>query len=160
MLALFLLNVFLVWIFSWRDFIQVTGTDANCVLERSCSQFITFEQVTLCSAYCAWFVALSASRYAVLFCTCPYLFLAQFDNSVWVVLTSAKLALRTVIMSFHRWLSLLLRLKVIASIEYLVYYLSGASLTCSVLACRLLGVLVCITRPHASTYNFEQASIY
>ena len=38
-------------------------------------------------------------------------------------------------MSFHRWLSLLLRLKAIASIWYLVYYLSGAGVTCSILAC-------------------------
>ena len=35
---------------------------------------------------------------------------------VWVALTRAKLAMRTVIMPFHRWLSLLLRLKVVSSI--------------------------------------------
>ena len=68
MLALFLLYVFLVWIFSWRDLFQVTGTDASCVLYIICSQFITFEQVTLCSAYCAWFVGL----------------LAKFDSSVYI----------------------------------------------------------------------------
>ena len=84
MLALFLLYVFLVWIFSWRDLFQVTGTDASCVLYIICSQFITFEQVTLCSSYCAWFVALLASPYAVLLRTCPYLFLAQFDSSVYI----------------------------------------------------------------------------
>ena len=50
MLALFLLYVFLVWIFSWRDLFQVTGTDASCVLYIICSQFITFEQVTFCPA--------------------------------------------------------------------------------------------------------------
>ena len=84
MLALFLLHVFLVWIFSWCDLFQVTGTDASYVLYIIRFQFITFEQVTLCSAYCAWFVALLASPYAVLLCTCPYLFLAQFDSSVYI----------------------------------------------------------------------------
>ena len=84
MLALFLLYVFLVWIFSWRELFQVTRTDASCVLYIICSHFITFEQATLCSAYCAWFVALLASSYAVLLRTCPYLFLAQFDSSVYV----------------------------------------------------------------------------
>ena len=66
MLALFLLYVFLVWIFSWRDLFQVTGTDASCVLYIICSQFITFEQVTLYSAYSTWFVALLKSLYAVI----------------------------------------------------------------------------------------------
>ena len=117
MLALFLLYVFLVWIFSWPDLLQITGTDANCVFYIICSQFITFEQVTLYSAYCVWFVALLLSPYTVLLRTCPYLFLAQYDCSVYIVsLTCAKLALRTVIMSLHRWLSLLLRLKINASI--------------------------------------------
>ena len=102
MLALFLLYVFLVWIFSWRDLFQFTGTDASCVLYIICSQLITFEQVTVCSAYYAWFVALLASLYAILLRTYPYLFLAQFDSLV--------------IISFHRWLSLLLGLKAIASI--------------------------------------------
>ena len=37
MLQLFLLYVFLVWIFSWRDLFQVTGTDASCVLCIICS---------------------------------------------------------------------------------------------------------------------------
>ena len=82
--ALFLLYLFLVWIFSWRGFFQVTGTDASCVLYIIYSQFITFEQVTLCSAYCAWFVALLTSPYIVLLRTCPYLFLAQFDSSVYI----------------------------------------------------------------------------
>ena len=49
-----------------------------------CSQFITFEQVTLYSAYCAWFVALLASPYVVLLRTCSYLFLAEFDSSVYI----------------------------------------------------------------------------
>ena len=102
MLALFLLYVFLVWIFSWRDLFQVTRTDAKCVLYIICSQLITFEQVTVCSVYYAWFVALLASLYAILLRTYPYLFLAQFDSLV--------------IISFHRWLSLLLGLKAIASI--------------------------------------------
>ena len=64
-------------------------------------------------------------------------------------------------MSFHRWLSLLLTLKVIASVQYLLYYLSGTGMTCSMLACRLLGILVCINRcKDASTYNFIKVSIY
>ena len=79
-----LIYVFLVWIFSWCDLFQVTGTDASCVLYIICSQFITFEQVTLCSSYCAWFVALLASPYAVLLRTCPYLFLPQFDGSAYI----------------------------------------------------------------------------
>ena len=84
MLALFLLYVFLVLIFSWRDLFQVTGIDASCVLYIICSQFITFEQITLYSAYCAWFVALMAPPYAVLLRARPYLFLAQFDSSVYI----------------------------------------------------------------------------
>ena len=84
MLVLFLLYIFLVWTFSWRDLFQVTGTDASCVLYIICSQFITFEQVTFYSAYCAWFVALFASLYAVLLRTCPYLLLVQFDSSVYI----------------------------------------------------------------------------
>ena len=138
MLALFLLSVFLVWIFSWRNLFQVTGTDASCVLYIICSQFITCLLRLVC--------CIVGITFTVLLGTCPYLFLAQFDSSVYislhqysvsVALTCAKLALGTVIMSFHRWLSLLLRLKLIAS---------GAGLTCSMLACRLLGMLVCITR--------------
>ena len=74
----------LVWIFSWCDLFQVTGTGASCVLYIICSQFITFEQATLYSSYCAWFVALLVSPYAVLLCTCPYLFLAQFDSLVYI----------------------------------------------------------------------------
>ena len=77
-------NVFVVWIFSWRDLFHVTVTDASCVLYIICFQFITFEQVTLYSAYCAWFVALLASPYAVLLRTCPYLFLAESDSSVYI----------------------------------------------------------------------------
>ena len=82
MVVLFLLYVFFVWIFSRLDLFQVTGTDASCVLYIICSGFITFEQVTLCSPYYTWFVALLASLYPVLLRTCPYLFLAQFDSSV------------------------------------------------------------------------------
>ena len=74
--------LFLVWMFSLRDLFQVTGTEVNCVLYEICSQCITFEQVTLFSAYCAWFVALLASPYTVLLRTFPYLFLAQFDSSI------------------------------------------------------------------------------
>ena len=74
MLALFLLHVFLVWIFSWCDLLQVTGTDASCDLYIICSQHITFEEVTLYFFYCAWFVALLGSPYATLLHTCTYLF--------------------------------------------------------------------------------------
>ena len=101
---------------------QVTGTDASCILYIICSQFITFEQVTLYSAYCAWFVALLASPDTVLLRACLIFVLAQFDCSFYIKvqfglpLICAKLALRAVIMSFHRCLSLLLRLKIIASI--------------------------------------------
>ena len=84
MLALFLLDVFLVWIFNWRDLFQVIRTESSCVLYIICSQFITFEQVEFYSAYCAWFVALLASPYAVLLRTCPYLLLAQFDSLVYI----------------------------------------------------------------------------
>ena len=35
-----LIRTFLVWIFSWSDFLKVTGTDASCVLYIICSQFI------------------------------------------------------------------------------------------------------------------------
>ena len=84
MLAFFLLYVFLAWIFSWSDLFQVTVTEGSCVLYIICYQVITFEQVTLCSAYCAWFVELLASSYAVLPHTCPYLFLPQFDSSVYI----------------------------------------------------------------------------
>ena len=84
MLALFLLYIFLVWIFSWRDLFQVIGTDASCVFYIIFSHFITFEQVTLYSAYCAWFVTLLASPYAVLFRASLYLFLTQFDSSVYI----------------------------------------------------------------------------
>ena len=122
MLSIFLLYIFLVLIFSWRDLFQVKETDASCVHYIICSQFTTFEQVTLYSACCAWFVAFLASPDAVLLRTSTYLFLAQFGSSVyirlqfWVALTCSKLALRTVIMVFHRLLSLLLKLKVIAPI--------------------------------------------
>ena len=75
-------SIFLVWIFSWRDL--VTGTDAGFFLYIIFSQFITFEQVMLCSPYFAWFCALLASLYAVLIFTCPYLFLLQLDSSVYI----------------------------------------------------------------------------
>ena len=77
MLALFLLCLFLIWTFSWRDLFQVTGTDASYVIYIIYSQFI-------CSAYCAWFVALLTSPSAVLLGTCPYLFLAQFKSSIYI----------------------------------------------------------------------------
>ena len=83
MLALFLLHVSLVRIFRWCDLFQVTGTDASCVFSIICSQFITFERVTLCSAYFVWFVALLALSSTVLLRTCPYLFLPQLDSSVY-----------------------------------------------------------------------------
>ena len=84
MLALFLLYVFLVWIFSWCDLFQVTGTDTSYGLYIICSQFITVEQVTLCSSYCAWFLALLASPHVVLLRIWPYLFSAQFDSLVYI----------------------------------------------------------------------------
>ena len=80
----FLLYVFLVWIFSWHGLFQVTGNDASWVIYIICSQFITFEQVTLCSAYCTWFVALLASLYAVLLHSGHYLFWGQFDSSIYI----------------------------------------------------------------------------
>ena len=46
MLALFLFYVFLVWIYSWYDLFQVTGTDAICILHIICSHFTTFEKVS------------------------------------------------------------------------------------------------------------------
>ena len=46
MLALFLLYSFLVWIFSWRDLFQVTGSDTSFVFCIICSQFITIQQVS------------------------------------------------------------------------------------------------------------------
>ena len=112
--------IFLIHIFGldwWRDLFQVTESDVSCVLCIICSQVITFEQDTLCSAYCAWFVALLAScRFAShlpLFDFGSIWWFNLHHNSVWVALTCSKLP---VIMSFHRWLPLLLRLKVIASI--------------------------------------------
>ena len=86
MLALFLLYVFLVSIFSWSDLFQVTGTDASCVLYINCPQFITFEQVTVCSVYCDWSGAFLAWPYAVLLRTFPYLFLVQFDISLYIII--------------------------------------------------------------------------
>ena len=47
MVVLLLLYVFLVWIFSWRNLFQVTGTDASCVLYIICSHSITLSN--LCS---------------------------------------------------------------------------------------------------------------
>ena len=84
MLALFLLSIFLVRIFSSHAFFQVTATDATSVLYIIYSQLTTFEQVTLWSAYCTWFFALLVSLYAVLLRTWSYLFLAQFDSSVYI----------------------------------------------------------------------------
>ena len=83
MLALFPLYVFLVWIFSWCELFQVTGTDTSCVLYIICSQFIT-QFITLCSANYTCFVALSVWPYAVLLRICPYLFFAQSDSSVYI----------------------------------------------------------------------------
>ena len=83
-LVLFLLYIFLVWILSWRNLFQVTGTDTSWVLYITCSQLITFVEFTLYSAYCSWFAALFASPYAVLLRSCPYLCLIQFDSSVYI----------------------------------------------------------------------------
>ena len=84
MLSIFLLYIFLVRIFSWRDLFQVKETGASCVHYIICFQFITFEQVTLYSTYCASFVAFLASPDAVLLRTCTYLFFAQFGSSVYI----------------------------------------------------------------------------
>ena len=56
-----------------------------------CSQFITFDEVTLYSVYCTWFVAFLATPYAVFLRGCPYLFLAQFDSSVYISLSCTDL---------------------------------------------------------------------
>ena len=122
MVAFFSYTYFWFGYFSLRDLFQVTGTDASCVLYIICPQFILFEPVTLCSSYCVSFVALLASPYAVLLRTWSYSLFVF--GSIWIQFSEfslscaeyPKLALRTVIMSFHRCLSLLLRLKVIASI--------------------------------------------
>ena len=74
MLALFSLYVFMVWIFKWCDLFQVTGTNVSWVLYITCSQFITFEQVTLYSSYCMWFAASLASSFVVFLRTCSYFF--------------------------------------------------------------------------------------
>ena len=76
------------------------------------------------SAYCAWYIALLTSPCAVLFhtclCFCGEMSQFQFTSAFSLVaLTCAKLALREVVMAFHR-LSLLLRLKVIAYIFSIV----------------------------------------
>ena len=72
------------------------------------------------SAYCAWYIALLTSLCALLFrtrlCFCGETSQFQFTSA----LTSTKLALRAVVMAFHR-LSLLLRLKVIACIFSIVF---------------------------------------
>ena len=92
MLAFFLLYVLLVWIFSCCDWVQITGAYASCVLYIICSQFITFEQVTFCSTHCAWFIALLTSPYAILLRTCPCLFLAQFDSSLYIRIDLRKVS--------------------------------------------------------------------
>ena len=71
-------TTFLVWIFSLRDLFQVTGIDASYALYITCSQYITFEQVTLCSSYCSWFAALLGSPYVVLLHTCNICFWLNF----------------------------------------------------------------------------------
>ena len=93
MLALFPLHVFLVWIFSWSDFFQVTGTDTSCVLYIICFQFITFEQATLCFAYCTRFAAFLASPYVILLRTCPYLVLGRFDSTVYIRVPTSEFSL-------------------------------------------------------------------
>ena len=83
-LVLFILYILLVSIFSGRDLFQVRETDAGCVFYMICFQLITFKEVMLYSAYCAWFIALLASPYAVLFHTCLHLFLANFHSSAYI----------------------------------------------------------------------------
>ena len=118
MLTLYLLLVFLVWISSWHELFQVTRTDASCAIYIICSQFMTFEQVPLYPDYCAWLIAFLISPSAFLPCTCPYLF------------------------------SVVLVPVIEGNCFYIIsiLYLSGAGLTCPMLACRLLGLLVCLTR--------------
>ena len=74
----------LVWIFSKRNLFQDTGTDASCVLNITCFSSQPLSKSRSISAYCAWFIALLASPYAVLFRTCLYLFLAALHSSVYI----------------------------------------------------------------------------
>ena len=77
--------------------------------------------ITLYSDYCTWFIALLASPY-ILFSTWRCLFFgwvwkfSLHQHSVWVARTCAKYALWTMTMSFHKCLSILMRLKAITSI--------------------------------------------
>ena len=117
MLALFLLYIFLVWIFSWCDLFQVTGADASCVLCIICPQFITFEQVMpIAPGMLYSWDHLIPFRFTLAL-TCLWLnLIVQFTSEFSLSCTGLCLALRTAIMSFHRSLFFLLRLKVITSI--------------------------------------------
>ena len=84
MLALFFLYSFLVWIFSWRDLFQVTGTVRDLLKGYELRTNYAKSTTSVTFAYCAWFVALLSSPYPVLLRTCPYLLLTQFGSSVYI----------------------------------------------------------------------------
>ena len=86
LLALFLLCVFSVWIFSERDLFLVLGTDASCVLYIICFQFINLRKLRFILSYYTWFIALLASHYAVFFPLCLCLIFAEFDSSVYITI--------------------------------------------------------------------------
>ena len=116
--------------FSYMDFWFGYLVDMTCsrlqeltlvVFFRNLFQFITAEQVTLSFwllrlVYCiAGITLFYFSSHKPLFVSGWVLWFSLHQHSVWVALTSAKLVLRTLIMSFHRCLSLLQKLKFIAS---------------------------------------------
>ena len=66
-LVLFLLFVYFVWIFSWRDLFQLTGTDATCVPYIICSALSKSRSI-LPIAIHALFVSVWAPRSKQRFC--------------------------------------------------------------------------------------------
>ena len=113
MLALFLLYVFLVWVFSGHDFFQVIGIEASCDFPIICFQFINFEQLHSILSDCTRFITFLLSPYAVLFLTYFSLLLAEFDSSVYISIQLSRIYLCKVstedsYTSSYRWLSSLL----------------------------------------------------
>ena len=113
-------------------------------------QFIISEQVTLyfcllCLVYCIVGIILCHFVSHISLFILWLRFMVQCTSAFY--LSSTDLCKVSNEDSYHSisQLSLLLRLKVIAYI-YSVLYLSRTGLTCSMLACRLLTMLVCITR--------------